>query len=268
MSGILSGGHYLFKNLKDQALHFIEVFGSLKYPDFKRETDFIALKGDKKYEFLNGPLTSSKTGVIEISRYKEYIEEYTPLYSNSKACKRNGKGFMVGALSRMNLNYDLIEDDVKSLVEKTGIEFPNKNPHIISFVQIVEVAHLITRGIEILKELKNTELKPEKNNFEVKEGEGIAVTEAPRGLLLSVSAFGLSVIVTMLIVVALSATVISSIPLENSVVIGIILGAIVGGTSSPIVIPLASRLKNLQDKTKMISSLHSDIVNSLTTNYK
>jgi len=173
-----------FKNLKDRALHFIEIFGSLNYPDFERETDFVALKGDKKYEFLNAPLTSTKTGLIEISRYKEYIEEYTPSYSNSKACKRNGKGFMVGALSRMNLNYDLIEDDLKSLIEKTGIEFPNKNPHLISFAQIVEVAHLITRGIEILKELKNTELKPEKNNFEVKEGEGIAVTEAPRGALL------------------------------------------------------------------------------------
>ncbi len=173
-----------FKNLKDRALNLIEYFGSLKYPDFERETDFVALKGDKKYEFLDAPLTSSEEGILEISRYKEYIEEYTPSYSNSKACKRNAKGFMVGALSRMYLNYDFIDDEVKLLVEKTGIEFPNKNPYLISFAQIVEVAHLINRGIEILEELKNTELKAEKNNFEVKEGEGIAVTEAPRGALL------------------------------------------------------------------------------------
>ncbi len=173
-----------FKNLKNQALNLVEFFSSLKYPDFERETDFVALKGDKKYEFLNAPLVSSEEGIIEISRYKEYIEEYTPPYSNSKACKRNGKGFIVGALSRMNLNYNLIDDEVKPLIERTEIEFPNKNPHLISFAQIVEVAHLINRGIAILEELKNTELKPEKNNFEVKEGEGIAVTEAPRGALL------------------------------------------------------------------------------------
>ncbi len=173
-----------FKNLKDRALNLVEVFGSLKYPDFERETDYVALKGDKKYEFLDAPLASSKEGILELSKYKEYIEEYTPPYSNSKACKRNGKGFMAGALSRMNLNHDLIDDEVKSLVERTGIEFPNKNPYLISFAQIIEVAHLINHGIEIIEELKNTELKPEKNSFKIKEGEGIAVTEAPRGALL------------------------------------------------------------------------------------
>jgi len=86
---------------------------------------------------------------------------------------------------------------------------------------------------------------------------------APRGLLLSISAFTLSVLATMAIVVALSATVIPGIPLENSVVIGVILGAIVGGTSSPIVIPLASRLQNLQERTKMALSIESIITDPL-----
>lgn len=86
---------------------------------------------------------------------------------------------------------------------------------------------------------------------------------APRGLLLSVSAFSLSILATMLIVVALSATIIPSIPLENSVTIGIIMGAIVGGTSSPIVIPLVSRLQNLKEKTKMALSIESIITDPL-----
>ncbi len=86
---------------------------------------------------------------------------------------------------------------------------------------------------------------------------------APRGLLLSISAFSLSVLATMLIVVAISATFLPSIPLGHSVVIGIILGAMVGGTSSPIVIPLANRLKNLQEKTKMALSIESIITDPL-----
>jgi cell volume regulation protein A len=45
--------------------------------------------------------------------------------------------------------------------------------------------------------------------------------------------------------------------------IGAILGAIVAGTSSPIVIPLASRLKNLQDKTKTALSIESIITDPL-----
>ena len=86
---------------------------------------------------------------------------------------------------------------------------------------------------------------------------------APRGLLLTVSGFCLSIIVTMLIVVGLSMTILPGIPFENSVLVGIILGAIVGGTSSPIVIPLAFRLKNLQEKTKMVSSIESVLTDPL-----
>jgi cell volume regulation protein A len=86
---------------------------------------------------------------------------------------------------------------------------------------------------------------------------------APRGLLLSISAFSLSVIGAMAVVVLLAATVLPNIPLENSVIIGVILGAIVGGTSSPIVIPLACRLKNLQEKTKMVLSIESIITDPL-----
>jgi len=86
---------------------------------------------------------------------------------------------------------------------------------------------------------------------------------APRGLLLSVSAFILSVISTMVVVAILSATLMPSIPFENSLMIGLILGAIVGGTSSPIVIPLASKLKNLQEKTKTALSIESIITDPL-----
>ncbi|RLF28916.1 MAG: hypothetical protein DRN05_02860 [Thermoplasmata archaeon] len=86
---------------------------------------------------------------------------------------------------------------------------------------------------------------------------------APRGLLLSVTAFSLSVLLTTLIVVLLSAAGIVDMPMENSVTTGLVLGAIVGGTSSPIVIPLANRLQNLQERTKMVLSIESIITDPL-----
>jgi len=86
---------------------------------------------------------------------------------------------------------------------------------------------------------------------------------APRGLLVTIIGFCLSLIATMLIVVGLSIFQILPIPLDQSIIVGLILGAIVGGTSSPIVIPLASRLKNLQDKTKMALSIESIITDPL-----
>jgi len=79
---------------------------------------------------------------------------------------------------------------------------------------------------------------------------------APRGLFLTVCSFCLSFISVLLLVIGLETFGI--IDLEgHGFVIGAVLGAIVGGTSSPIVIPLAYRLKNLQEKTKMVSSIES-----------
>jgi len=86
---------------------------------------------------------------------------------------------------------------------------------------------------------------------------------APRGLLLVVTGFCLSLIATMIIVMSLSFFEILPISLEKSLIVGLILGAIVGGTSSPIVIPLATRLRNLQDKTKVVLSIESIITDPL-----
>ena len=80
---------------------------------------------------------------------------------------------------------------------------------------------------------------------------------APRGLLMTVTGFCLSFLATMFIVIGLSQVGAISISLNDSFIVGAVLGAIVAGTSSPIVIPLAYRLKNLEEKTKMVSSIES-----------
>ena len=89
-------------------------------------------------------------------------------------------------------------------------------------------------------------------------------TGAPRGLLLTVSSFCLSLIATMTIVMFLTLTGILAIGLKEGAIIGFCLGAIVGGTSSIIVVPLACKLKNLQEKTKMILSIESILTDPLS----
>ena len=87
---------------------------------------------------------------------------------------------------------------------------------------------------------------------------------APRGLLLSICAFALSTLGITIIVIGLSALSLLAIPLEKSAIMGVILGAMIGGTSSPIVVPLACKLKNLQEKTKMVLSIESIITDPLS----
>ncbi len=87
---------------------------------------------------------------------------------------------------------------------------------------------------------------------------------APRGLLLSISGFIFSVIATIGVILAFTYFNVLNFSFEKSLVVGFLLGAIVAGTSSPIVIPLACRLKNLQEKTKVILSIESIITDPLS----
>jgi sulfhydrogenase subunit alpha len=102
-------------------------------------------------------------------------------YSYAKYCKIKGRGdFMVGALARVNNNYDQLSDTAKEAAEKLGLEFPSYNPFMNTVAQALEDIHLNERCIELIDEL---DLKPEDRSFKVKAGEGHALTEAPRGLL-------------------------------------------------------------------------------------
>jgi len=85
---------------------------------------------------------------------------------------------------------------------------------------------------------------------------------APRGLLLTASSFFLSFFATILFVSGLDAVRIIEVQ-GDSFVVGAVLGAIIGGTSSPIVIPLVYKLKNLHDKTKMVLSIESILTDPL-----
>lgn len=86
---------------------------------------------------------------------------------------------------------------------------------------------------------------------------------APRGLLLTISSFCLSFLGTLIVIIVLSGLGVINLAFEDSFIVGAILGAIVGGTSSPIVIPLAYRLKNLENRTKMVASIESILTDPL-----
>jgi cell volume regulation protein A len=76
---------------------------------------------------------------------------------------------------------------------------------------------------------------------------------APRGLVLAMCSFLLSILAVTIIMTILGA------PLLH----GILLGVIIGGTSSPIVIPIATKLGNLKDQTKIMLSIESVITDVL-----
>ncbi len=77
--------------------------------------------------------------------------------------------------------------------------------------------------------------------------------EAPLGVMLSVTNFLFTIIITTIVLAILG----------FDPVLGMLLGAIIGGTSSPMVIPIVSRLRNAGKSTPIILSLESAVTDVL-----
>ncbi|MFH1364431.1 MAG: nickel-dependent hydrogenase large subunit, partial [Candidatus Aenigmatarchaeota archaeon] len=92
-----------------------------------------------------------------------------------------GQPYMVGALSRMNLNKSSLHKDTKRDLANVLKIFPSNNVFHNNLAQAIEILHCIDRSIELIEtaELK-TEHIPELKH---KITSGVGVIEAPRGTL-------------------------------------------------------------------------------------
>ncbi len=156
-------------------------------PDFTRETEFISLKSDDEYALYDGYDFSSDTGKSDVHDYLDITNEYEVPQSTAKYTKNNRESYMVGALARLNNNYEQLTPLAKKVSEKLGLKPMNFNPYMNSVAQVVEIVHSVEDSIAIIDELLDKGLKPQKNfhrpDVKVKAGTGVGAVEVPRGIL-------------------------------------------------------------------------------------
>ncbi len=169
------------KFIRKDAIKTAELFSSLQYPLFERETEYISLKQLDGFPLLTGDIVSSKGLNIKAKDYTKYMNEYIVPYSTAKFAVKDGKSYFVGALARVNNNQKLLCKDAENIIRKSKYKFPSYNPFVNNFAQALELIHWIDRAIEIIEKW---EFKKEyEQEIKPKAEKGIAVTEAPRGLL-------------------------------------------------------------------------------------
>lgn len=88
---------------------------------------------------------------------------------------------MTGALARVNLKFDQFHDETKKLAGEIGFSVPDRNPFHNNVAQALEIYNGMLESIRLLSDI---DPKEEKLSVEVRAGEGMAITEAPRGLLM------------------------------------------------------------------------------------
>jgi coenzyme F420-reducing hydrogenase alpha subunit len=170
------------KGIKQDAVETVKLVAQLELPEFEREAEFVAIRGEKEYAINEGFLRSSKGITAPEREYRKYITEAQATHSNAKWSKIAGRdSFQVGALARVNLNQDQLSDDSRAAIEENGFKFPTNNTFAINAAQAIEIIQSIDACINIIDEI--LPLKEEKPAVTVAPGESYALTEAPRGLL-------------------------------------------------------------------------------------
>jgi len=160
----------------------VDLISGLSFPDLASDTEYMAIRKDGEFAINDGHIVSSKGLDLEIRHYSSYFHEKQESYAMAKKTyTREGLPLMVGALARMNLKFDQYHSKTRALAPEIDLSLPDTNPFHNLLAQALEIYDGMLECFQILTSLN---LEKERPSFKVREGEGTAVTEAPRGLLM------------------------------------------------------------------------------------
>ncbi len=159
------------------------LFKTLSIPDFVRETEFVALKGERDYPWIGGDLVSTDGVVKQEDDYRAMTNEYKEDFTTSKFTKLSRESFAVGALARVNNNFRFLEEKSRAAAEELGLTPVNHNPFMNNVAQVIECDHVIRESVRIIDQLLDMDLDDIRTGYSVKAGEGVGAVEVPRGIL-------------------------------------------------------------------------------------
>ena len=176
----------MLKSLYPDLEASLGVLKTLDLPAFERETEYVSLSNPEDYAHYDGNIKSTDGWEIDPIDYLDKIKEKVVQHSTAKHCWAERDSFMVGALSRFNINHDQLSDNAKRFAEELGLKAPSYNTYMNNIAQFVEIVHSIDDSIRLIDELLEEGMDEEKAMVEVKPkaGRGVGAVEAPRGLLI------------------------------------------------------------------------------------
>ena len=178
----------------------VELFRSFLIPDFRRETEFVSLKGEGDYPFIGGDLISTDGVVKQEHEYAAMTNEYMADYSTSKLSRLSRKSLAVGALARINNNFAGLLPEARTIAEGFGLVpvtardglMPrepgmagamNHNPFMNVVAQLVECVQVVLESMQLIDDLLSVPWQEPRQTVEPREGIGVAAVEVPRGIL-------------------------------------------------------------------------------------
>ncbi|HHI00266.1 MAG: Ni/Fe hydrogenase subunit alpha [Thermotogae bacterium] len=118
-----------------------------------------------------------------VEDYKNHIVEKVVEHSFAKHSFYKGKPFMVGAISRIVNNADLLYGKAKELYNQYKDLLGYNNCFANNLAQALELVYFVERAIDVIDDTLAKWPVKERDEVEIRNGFGVSITEAPRGLL-------------------------------------------------------------------------------------
>jgi sulfhydrogenase subunit alpha len=166
----------------------VELFASLPWPEYQRDTNFISLTSPSEYAFIDGDITTSEGACRPVEDYRAVVDEYLVPYSTAKHAHHDQAAYMVGALARFNNNHNLLQPRAQSAAAAFRLKPKVINPYLNSAAQVVEIVHCLEDAIQAVEQLLAQGMAPQDPPAIDLSGlalpaEGVGACEVPRGLL-------------------------------------------------------------------------------------
>jgi coenzyme F420-reducing hydrogenase alpha subunit len=155
---------------------------TLNYPEFEQDYEFVALNRLDEYAIYEGDILSSKGKRISpLDFEKHYIETHVERSNALHSHTSDNGTYFVGPLARMNLNYKKLRQVARETTRRVGLKFPLRNPYKGLIARAVELVHSCDLAVELANAYQPQ--GPSYKEIKIRPGEGVGVSEAPRGLL-------------------------------------------------------------------------------------
>jgi coenzyme F420-reducing hydrogenase alpha subunit len=148
-----------------------------------RNTDYLGLRTDTRFDFLEGDVVNSNGERTARSEFKNYLQYVQIPHSHAEGYRFSDtqEDYLVGALARINLNRDLLHSRTKDDIASSLSAFPSNNVYHNNLAQAIEILHCVDDAIDILRTIRLEDEKPVR--VPAQAGTGVGLIEAPRGLL-------------------------------------------------------------------------------------
>lgn len=170
------------ENIRPAILRAVKLFNDWDIK-LERNSDYLALRNDKDFNFIEGYVLNSDGKKVPEEQFHDFLKSVVIPYSQAEGYKFSDthEDYLVGALARLNLNKDLLNERTNTdLIEYLKI-FPSNNIYHNNLAQAIEILQCVDDSLNILKDLKLVEEKP--RQLLPRAGTGVGVIEAPRGIL-------------------------------------------------------------------------------------